>query len=615
MSINSVRTDQVYPVLKENQSFNIADYIKNRDDNTSLIARICQYIVKLFKSLFANGDRPGRINKIIAEKIFLGKNAKERHVLHVAFKHIFKEESFLKNLGINKEKVLSRDALLDVAGLNPEKYAQKELDSFKAYIKNHPDSAIAKINIEKYEELLKKELASVFSKIIKTDRTHSQRLLLDDELSLKEQEGLDILIKVSNSEGQLRLSNKETRKLKVFLKDAQGNMSLNRRIENLLESLFKDKFDDKKMTALSSIHTFTYKTKNIKSSIKSADKLTALVEVIKKNPKAEIPYKDKLELEEMGLITSMLKLKGLLSFLDSAGFIDDNSRLKTLLESLTKARTAMNYVDGKFIKQVDYRSGDLIMHRGGDHSRFINSDLDKMTRWQLSWLGSDYYHTGIVNAAKKKMRISHVTDKKYEYNDAKAAQSTYTDAFRLKFDALIDDTAKPVLDEMAKQKNKKQTWDDLVGSKFRAIIEKMHEDRTAFEKIKNTKWRRLMSGIMPHTRKDWLFREVPKSFDRPFFEEGKNQMICSEFAAKVLISALVELKKELKKEMAAFISTQEKISVDEALEKVGDNIIAMPIPETEKLKRLNTARLMDFLLPHLTQVKKAPILDQLVAGF
>lgn len=602
------------PVATESKPFgSISEYLQERDDNTNLIFRIYRAIVRALKGLFISGDHGRKIDQIISDRISLGKNAKERHVFHVAFKHIFKEESYLKSLGISKRQVLSRDAQLDLAGLNPEKYAEREIESIKEYLKSHLDSELSGVELEKHEEALKHALKELFSKIVKADRAFSQRLMLDDELSFKEREGIDLLVKVSSNEGQLKLSAKEKRKLKVFLKDAQGNMSLNRRINNILENIQKDKLDDKKLTALVSIHTYTYKTGQIKPFIKTAEKLVALVDAIKKDPKVQIPNPYKLELDEFGMLSSMLKLKTLLNFLEKAELIEDGSKLTALNSALKKAGTAMNYLNGKYEKQAGYQSGDLLMYRGKDFSRFLNKDLDKMVNWQLSWLGSDYFHSALANVPKKKMHISHVMDKAYEYNDAKLAQATYTDAFRLKFDDLVDETAKPVLDALAKKKNKKQVWQDLVGAKFRAIMEKMHEDRTEFEKIKNSKWRRLKSGIFPHVRRNWFFQEVKKTHDRPFFA-GKSDMICSEFAAKVLLTALVQLKKELTEEIAAELSVKEKITVEEAKERIGSELLALPIPETENLSRLHTARLLEFLKPHLTAVEKAPILEQVLVS-
>lgn len=585
--------------LQNSSLSGITEYLKNRDQETSLITRIFRAIVKVFKSLFENWDRAKTLNAIITHRIGQGKNAQERHVLHVVFKHLFKQDSYLKSLGVNKERVLSRDELLGIAGLDPKKYAEKELEAIEIYNGFRP----LKINIEKHREMLARELSTLFSKIVKGDRAFSQRLMLNDEFSKREQEGIDLLLKVASQEGKLQLTNKEKKKLKSFLKDANANISLNHRIENLLNEIPKDKFGGEKLKALLSIHTYSYKTKQIKPFIQSAQKLTRIVEALKKDAKAKIADDDKLNLGEMGLITSMLKLRGLLNFLDKASLIEDNSKLKAFFTAIKEAGAAITYVDRKFSQQTDYQSGDLMMYRGNDYSLFLNKKLEKMVDWQLSWLGSDYFHSAIINVPKKTVHISHVMDQSYEYNDAKAAQATYTDGFRLKFDGLIDDKVKPVLTRIAKTKNKQHQWNDLVGKKFREIIEKMHEDRTQFEKIKNSKWRRLMSGIMPHTRRNWIFQEIPKSFDRPMFE-GKTDMICSEFAAKVLLSALVQLKKELSIEVNDYIAQEKEIPIESP-------IVVMPIPETQKLKRLNTALLMDFLKPHLTPVAKAPIIDQL----
>lgn len=595
----------------ENPITSVSQYIQLRDQSTSLLVRIYRAIVKAWKYLFENSDRRRGINEIIANKIQLGSNAKERHVLHVAFKQLFQEESYLKKLGINKEKVLDRDVLLDVQGLDPKIYAERELQALEEYRRTHTESPLSHIDTEKHRELLKKAFKSLFKEIVKKDRGHSQRLMLDDELSLREQQGMDLLLKVSSHDGQVNLTKKEKRKLKAFLRDADANVALNRRIENLLNGLPKDKFEEKGLTALFSIHTYTYKTKQIKPFIKSAEKLTALVAVIKKNPKATIEDSAKLNLEELGLLTSMVKLNGLINFLGTAGLIEEDSKLHKLQGSLRAARSALTYVDRKFSQQAGYDSGDLLMYRGKDYSKFLNKELDKMVGWQLSWLGSDYFHSALLNVPKKIIHISHVTDAAYEYNDIKAAQGAYTDAFRLRFDGLVGEEMKTHLTKVAQAKNKKDDWNALITKKFHEIIQKMHEDRAEFEKIKNSKWRRLMSGIMAHTRRNWLFMDVKKPFDRPFFQ-GKTDMICSEFAAKVLISALVQLNKELEEEVAEHLA-KEGISAEEAKAKVGKPIVAIPIPETEKLKRLHTARLMDYLKPHLVKLERPPIIGQILA--
>ncbi|CRX39393.1 hypothetical protein [Estrella lausannensis] len=613
-SIPVVNRQTPQPLLFKSQPFgSVSEFLREREENTNLIVRIYRAVVRAFKGLFVSGDRSRKINQIIREKISLGKSARERHVLHVAFKHVFQKESYLNSLGVRKNRVLSRDDQLDLAGLSPKKYAERELESIRDYLRTHLDSELSGPELEKHQALLKEALEGFFSKLIKHERSFSQKKMLGDELSLKEREGIDLLIKVSTNEGQLKLSAKEKRKLKVFLKDAQGNMTLNRRISNIMEIIEKDKLDDKKLMALVSIHTYTYKTGQIKPFLKSAEKLTEIVSAIKKDPKVEIPNAYKLQLDEFGLLNSMLKLKTLLNFLEKAELIEEGSKLTVLNAALKKAGTAMNYLNGKYEKQAGYQSGDLLMYRGKDFSRFLNKDLDKMVDWQLSWLGSDYFHSALLNVPKKKMHISHVMDKAYEYNDAKLAQGTYTDAFRFKFDALVDEAVKPVLDEMAKKKNKKQGWNDLVGAKFRDIIEKMHQDRTEFEKIKNSKWRRLKSGIFPHVRRNWLFSPVSKPHERPFFE-GKSEMICSEFAAKVLLTALVQLKNELTEEIAAELSVKENVTVEEAKERIAPGLITLPIPETEILSRLHTARLLEFLMPHLTRVERAPIIEQVLVS-
>lgn len=381
-----------------------------------------------------------------------------------------------------------------------------------------------------------------------------------------------------------------------FCSYAIGNKELNKRLAKVLES--DDGFVKDNKDALSLLHKFTYKSSFQKEVTNSIDKLDKIVTKIEIDPETKFKDKEKMTLLELGAIKKYMDIGEVTEFLKNKCQGNQPEKIKNLLSLHDKAEKAMGIYTNMLVSNTRYEEGDLVMDVA---KRYHDIELHNVKGFKakLADIITPYSHAaiGVQISTGDQQKISGISEVWREYRHDKISENNalISKSFRIYPDKLIrnDKVRSEICNALGiKESELRDKMQDL----YKEISKELNNpDRLENADIVNNKKRRETAGKADFTLRGHEGKENIKKWAQGVLQDkqnlgqnikdpgGDNAIICSEFAAKMTVLALVELEKNLINKI------KEKNPKFEVPKK---GLIKMPFDKHEDLSRVHPARLV-----------------------
>lgn len=325
----------------------------------------------------------------------------------------------------------------------------------------------------------------------------------------------------------------------------------------------------------------------------------------------DISLTDKLTVEEVGMLkkigSQISKYQTLRMLkLDSPGLVF------TDYESVAiKAKEVLATLEDQILSQTEYHPGDIYLHSGPLGLKYRKKTANYLQLVQYTLI-SPYAHAGKIFINETPLTpphkpfpvVSHVENrygqKPYDIGDICTSQ-----VWRLNISPLISISFQ---DRLAQKLGEK--WKEKLAKKYETIETEIHSKgqiREYFQIIENDTARQINAGKADfiwggHVRKGQ--NDFNRLADRILGDDAEAQqhlkkMICSEFVGKTTIAALVQLNRDLVKELGL---------------PEGTAVLELPFDKREKLSTLHPKRLLDLLMRKncIVKVPPPPLLKQIL---
>lgn len=391
-----------------------------------------------------------------------------------------------------------------------------------------------------------------------------------------------------------------------------GNRILNDRLSSILSSKkHRQNLRSKgvKLSVIKKLRYFSFKTEKQKKFIEILKKCDKVIDHINNNKNIE--PKDKLSPNDYKLLISWASIRSTIRpYCKKTNSKKYNSaELNQIYCEIKKAERVCDKFNKIINKEKCYRNGDFAV--------YAQEKFDKYSPafdWKCkvkSILVTDYDHMMSLVRVDGKTMQSHVYDT-YSLDPFSVPDELLSEIWRVDPVKLLDknsDYYKALKLIYGKNCDKK------INQYYYKIQGKIHQNTEIFEGIENDIWRRIRSGLADfrlagsHKKSKSNpneFRRLHKNMTEGFKNSHKKQMICSEFVAKSLIAALVELDDTLKNKLYHY-KVNSKTKNPELIAKVKDDIkkrkndlmfFNIPFSKHERLKRLHTGRVIKILKDH-----------------
>ena len=317
-------------------------------------------------------------------------------------------------------------------------------------------------------------------------------------------------------------------------------------------------------------------------------KLERLLEKYRNQRESILP-EDRLTIAEIGVLGRFLyhfdrKNLGEFSGLDSyekLGLIgvgkeahqDSDDELIKLMPVYYKVKNNMEAFNTIILHAADeyYHDGDLLAIQADKQVKWNNKPLDLQNR-MTSLVSNKLLHGAkIFHDDKKKLRLSEVI-RNYSQDEMKLRDYLISDIWKIDITSMIDPTLHFQLQQIYGE-----GWKDIINEKYRKIEKALHSHLGKKNKNINNNFTRLLNAGLAHYTgiAHFLGRETEGRYDsKPIeFEEIHNDFFhgiekssgiflgnsyivqtntvqfCSEFASRATLAAMLQLNKQLSKEI------------------------------------------------------------------
>ena len=313
----------------------------------------------------------------------------------------------------------------------------------------------------------------------------------------------------------------------------------------------------------SSLGYFLYKTYQFR------DKMDYVLKRANKVVRGHIH--SKLTISEIGILKDMMKVYKKFQRLETKGIIEKHHKLKSLFKNLRHASQLLEFIQKKSHIDTMLKDGDLMMTQISKSSCLKNKGLDQETMLTQSFISSYGHAASVFKDEENQYCMSHIYGG-HEIGRVDVSDMVVANLFRLNPYQLMSVSKQEMISEAEVQK--------IFQDKFRQL---QISNQSSFAHIINDKKMRFKAGLAGfgiyggHHRRDpnhpaWINHKLQNSSYRI-----KNKMICSEFVARCLISALFETNKQLKEQFGT-----------------RENFIQIPFTH-EKIQRIHPQRLISLL--------------------
>ncbi len=408
------------------------------------------------------------------------------------------------------------------------------------------------------------------------------------------------------------LTLKQREYINQFVENSLGNMKLNKKLRKISNSSkWRKKIKKTErydiLKPIGNLEKFTFKTRRVK-------KYNSIARKFIKNYSGGKTLK--LNLQDYALLSDINKLYNSLPL--PKHIYKDNETLSVLFNRAAQAAPGMKKINNTFHKHL---TNDIMFRLEDDKKSSIIKGV-KMTFWQklVRRFVTNRNHAAVVYREKDNSPFteSHMYYDEVRENQFNLGTFLYSDMYKLKLDALIDEKNQQKLESFYKNlTNSEQDgidWKEYITDKYIKIQRRIHDqvgniaeydsskesqDNTGITRLESNKdrfrridmpgtfsfliYRGLFSKFRSKKSKKTDFKQIRDRMLGNFYSSKSNNkgtasMICSEFVAHSTIAALVELNEQLQRETG-----------------IDEDIIKMPISKNEDLQRLNPEQFVEVL--------------------
>lgn len=418
----------------------------------------------------------------------------------------------------------------------------------------------------------------------------------------------------------------EKTRLGNLFKNMIGNMAVNRQMNELAK---KGKLKQLGITSnvADIVKEFTFRTKNIENIQTITRRTQTLIE---KTRLGEIIMEsEKLSLKEIGTLDSFPKAKYSVRLILKLDLQEESSELKQLIKDYKECSAVKDQIEFKLNKYSNNKSGDLIFQDYDKLCKYrqITQDFDdKQQTWAL---GLPLHHAAVSVKIDGEDKISHILDE-YEYENFALRDKATMSCYRLDPTKLL--TSNPQMQNLINEMYISEGTDAITGLRnmYQDIQTRLHtkmkqdpqgEFVNRFTGLKSSIKRRRDSGIAEIFERLHLGRHKPNQFKELRTELSSasdfnsKEMICSEFAAKTLLTAIMEQEEELYIKLVDYLVSKRGMPVQQARALVGAQpLFQLPVSDREVLRKINPTRFLKLLTNHkcITKIEPHPLLKGLL---
>lgn len=375
-----------------------------------------------------------------------------------------------------------------------------------------------------------------------------------------------------------------------------GNISVNQQMDKLMKHPDKAGGIDANFVKL--LRDFSYRTRGHENASSIADKTEKLMNAL--HEEKDVPDSEKLSLEEIGSIQSLVKLQDAMSLISKEGLDKLDPKLAALVSSFGKCEMVLEQVEDVLQKYSNLKGGDLLFVNNNKENRFRSREATFAEVRETFLLDAPLHHAAVNFKMGGKDAISQLMgDYKHEQNDlqAKLTSSTY----RLNPELLLtkDPNTRTILSRMYAQ-----GYGDEIRKMYQETQNELHSQGThLFENVINDEPRRNKAGLahiftfLHKSTKEGgasRYKELYHAMMRGDLKA--KEMICSEHTAKTLIAGLLMQEDKLKALMIDHMVNVEGKKRKEAEDLIlPQALFTIPIDENESLSRMTPTRLLEVL--------------------
>ena len=306
---------------------------------------------------------------------------------------------------------------------------------------------------------------------------------------------------------------------------------------------------------------------------------------------------DKISIEEYGILYDLSAFFSSIHDEYERGLIEDSQELEELYEYTKKAHIIITYLDEKFAREFTFPTGSVVVTDFSKTDRIYGENttsVEKFYNFLLTFCITKYGHAAkgisVPREGELLNKISHINPE-YKEENFSLRNFLYSEVYRIKLDALIDEHSKVILKD-----NYGEDWLIKLEKQFSDIERTLHDqardkyvDKLVIispEVATSLATIKLQGG-----HKNWFTKEHSNEDIRDqIFQRGlwANQtkysppsMLCSEFIGMTIIAAIQELNDVIKAELH-----------EKGVSDIPVKMIKSPISKREKLTLLTPERLI-----------------------
>lgn len=343
------------------------------------------------------------------------------------------------------------------------------------------------------------------------------------------------------------------------------------------------------------VKDFPYRTRHYR---KIADQFDDIYQYFLdvKDGKADLDSKNKVTLEQYGILHDMAYLNGIMEMLNKDGLIAGNERLEKLYNQTQKAKEMITHFDNTFDQKFKMPVGATVFDNVKRKATIYGKALDffsKIMRFFVTKFGhASKGMTKETDDASHQNKISHINPG-YQEEKFNLRNFLYSDVYAINLEALVDDKTKDLL-----QRAYGDEWVDALNNTFSGIEREIHDNANKmhghimaeggtgrFAQIATVFLQGGHQNLLSKHHSNEDIRDNIMGRGR-WQAEGRRQQqkfLCSEFIGMTVIASIQELNDVLKKDL-----------MDKGIseEDIPETLVTSPISEYEKLELLTPERLL-----------------------
>jgi len=320
------------------------------------------------------------------------------------------------------------------------------------------------------------------------------------------------------------------------------------------------------------IKDYSYRLNKIskigKALIEVQKKADILLEKYKQDPLSILPA-DKLTLREIGLLSTAERLNSedvngdtFIKALKGMELYENNPQLKDFFEKTEKSAKILKQIDLIIKPAINkhYEISDIVAYNNTKTMKW----KDKPSAFEVTWtarITDDYTHGAKLYRDKEgDIMTSHIIGGMIN-DDFDLYRMCISDVWKLDLAPLLPKTLEPTMQTVFGPE-----WSKNINDRYRKIendLQLKAEEKNKFGKVRNEADRRVRAGFANYASVVNLVRGEPikghsreynrdlqklhsKFFDEQQYEE---KQICSEFVSKVTVVSMIELNRQLSKDL------------------------------------------------------------------